>query len=355
MLPPPMVKIPAMPPTDAVVKAPVSADRHRQIADFDLFPTLPDVPLIERRGVASPPIATAMTTVERRSVAPVEALPDRAWLLERLKSESPEFVRLLKAPPIRCVGQQRTGKTTFVKLLCMCRLIILKGHQVIAATPHYKEGEDYPESFRIVGIKGRQRDPVSIAQQWSAMSSRIQQCGMAGRSYTNIWDEFGLYDNYVSGDDLLKVMTSSLRETTKFGEYPIFIVHGETSAFLPGVKGLVTPFLDGTTRVETIGAPTEDEEGLPEVKPTGRFKITWTDGTRTSGQIPEWMTMELLQGILDRQQPTVAAPAEPAIESLNVDPWTDSPYSEPDRWEPADASPTPPRAPLSIPGVRLDG
>jgi hypothetical protein len=187
------------------------------------------------------------------------------------------------------------------------------------------------------------------------MARRINQCGTPGASFTNIWDEFGLYASCVEELDLLNVMTSSLRESAKFGEYPIFIAHGETAIFLPGVKGLVSPFLQGTTRVETIGAPTEDADGLPEMKPTGRFKITWTDGTRTSGQIPEWMTMDLLQGILDRQQPTIAAPVETTIESLNVDPWTDSPSSEPDRWEPADASPTPPRAPLSIPGVRLDG
>jgi hypothetical protein len=56
-------------------------------------------------------------------------------------------------------------------------------------------------------------------------------------------------------------LTSCLRETMKFGEYPIFIVHGETAAFLPGAQGLVTVFLGSTVRVETIGEARRGRHG----------------------------------------------------------------------------------------------
>lgn len=285
----------------------------------------------ERRGVPRPMPSLDLWEHDQ------PALPvDRGSLLEALKRDCPEFVRLLKAPPIRCVGQQRTGKTTLVKLLCLCRTIILVNHQVIAATPHYKEGEGYPACFKIAGIRGTQRDPVAIAREWNAMAQRINKCGTPGRSFTNVWDEFGLYDSCVEPDDLLRVVTSSIRETTKFGEYPIFIVHGETAAFLPGVKGLIAPFLQGTTRVETIGAPTCDDEGIPTVKPTGRFRINWTDGSNSTGQIPEWLTENLLLSIVSKvsDRPSEQAPA--------VDPWAeDLPY------EPAIATPSVPVLPLN--------
>jgi hypothetical protein len=315
-----------------------------------------------------PPIAQAVATVERRAVErqvskvlgtpPVSApkVRDRAWLLEELKRDCPEFIRLLKAPPIRCVGQQRTGKTTLVKLLCLCRTIILPNHQVIAATPHYKEGEGYPACFRIAGIKGTARDPAAIAKEWAAMARRIYQCGTPGHSFTNIWDEFGLYAAYVEGSDLLEVITSSLRETAKFGEYPIFIAHGETAAFLPGVTGLVGPFLASTTRVETIGAPTEDAEGLPETKPTGQFKIKWTDGSRSNGEIPGWLTEELLLSIIDGQQSTQVRATVSTLDSTpSLDHWVTTPNPEGDIWESADASPTPARSPVALPRVPING
>ncbi len=80
----------------------------------------------------------------------------------------------------------------------------------------------------------------------------------------------------------------------KFGEYPIFIVHGETQAFLPGSKGLVTIFLNSTVRVETLGEKVEGKDGLETIRPTGKFRIQWLDGLQELGKIPSWLTEELL-------------------------------------------------------------
>jgi hypothetical protein len=97
----------------------------------------------------------------------------------------------------------------------------------------------------------------------------------------------------------------------KFGEYPIFIVHGETQAFLPGSKGLVTVFLEGTVRVETVGEKTIGADGLETIQPTGKFRIQWLDGTREEGKIPDWLTEKLLIGMLPRTMPTMIQ--EPVI------------------------------------------
>ena len=115
---------------------------------------------------------------------------------------------------------------------------------------------------------------------------------------TYIWDEFGLQDQAIpitADDDPIKdAVKSCLRETMKFGIYPIFIIHGETAEFLPGSKGLVTVFKASTVRLEAIGEPIVGEDGLPTIKPTGRFKFTSLDGLETAGEIPAWLNEKFL-------------------------------------------------------------
>jgi len=78
----------------------------------------------------------------------------------------------------------------------------------------------------------------------------------------------------------------------------VFIVHGETQAFLPGSRGLVTVFLSSTVRVETIGELVTGADGLDEMRPTGKFRVTWLDGTKEEGQIPAWLSEEFLISLL---------------------------------------------------------
>lgn len=210
-------------------------------------------------------------------------------LIQRLKEECPALLRLIKSHPIRAVGMQRTGKSTLIKKLALLRMILLPGHQVIASTPHYEPANPYPDAFNVVGITPEgKRDYPSIRREWFALASRVEDCCI--NSITTIWDEFGLQDKVIDEEEIKSVLTSCLRETMKFGEYPVFIVHGETTAFLPGSKGLVTVFLNGTVRVETIGESIEGDDGLEMIRPTGRFNITWLDGSKEPGQIPEWLT-----------------------------------------------------------------
>lgn len=218
-------------------------------------------------------------------------------LINRLKEECPALLRTVKSHPIRMVGKQRTGKSTMAKIVCLLRMVFLDDHQVIASTPHYEPGNPYPNVFKVVGITPTgMRDYDAIYREWRGLADRVYACRV--NSNTTVWDEFGLFDQVMEEDEIKSVLTSCLRETMKFGEYPIFIVHGETAAFLPGSKGLVTVFLSGTVRVETIGELIEDEDGLETIKPTGKFHITWLDGSQEEGQIPSWLTEKYLLDML---------------------------------------------------------
>jgi len=70
---------------------------------------------------------------------------------------------------------------------------------------------------------------------------------------------------------------------------------------------LVTVFLSSTVRVETIGEPVEDDMGLETLRPTGRFNVTWLDGTREDGKLPDWLTEQYLLRLIGNR------PQEPDI------------------------------------------
>jgi hypothetical protein len=223
---------------------------------------------------------------------------DRNALIERLKQDCPVMLNLVKSHPIRAVGVQRSGKTTLVKLVALLRILLMENHEVVASTPHYEPANPYPDAFRLVGWdkKTQSRDYASIRKAWQAMQDDVLRGG--DRNITYIWDEFGLQDQAIpisNDDDPIKdAVKSCLRETMKFGIYPIFIVHGETAEFLPGSKGLVTVFKSSTARLEAIGEPVTGADGLPTIKPTGRFKFTSLDGLEAAGEIPPWLNEKAL-------------------------------------------------------------
>jgi len=254
--------------------------------------------------------------------SPAAQLPaNKTELLDRLKVECSALLRLVKSQPIRAVGTQRTGKTTLVKKLALLRLLLLPGHKVIASTPHDEPENRYPSVFQVVGVKGGKRDYPAIARAWEAMSTRIENGDRS--SITTVWDEFGLFNKVMEEETLTSVLTSSLREATKHGEFPVFIVHGETQAFLPGSRGLVTVFLSSTVRVETIGELVTGADGLDEMRPTGKFRVTWLDGNKEEGQIPKWLSEEFLisllpDSVVTNNQPETY-PEKPAESPIQTD------------------------------------
>lgn len=180
-------------------------------------------------------------------------------------------------------------------------MVLLPKHQIVASTPHYEPTNSYPEVFKVVGISDGKRDYPAIKREWSGLAQRVKEGRVS--SITTIWDEFGLMDDVLDADELTSVVGSTLRETMKFGEYLIFIVHGETKYFLPGTDGMVKPFLSSTVRVETIGEPITGDDGLETIKPTGKFTVQWLNGTSESGKIPDWLTEEFLLEMLPSTVP----------------------------------------------------
>ena len=276
------------------------------------------------------------TTVENdqganQSSTPIAAAPSftspnltppktRSELIARLKQDCPLLLKLVKSHPIRAVGVQRSGKTTLVKRLTLLRMALMENHRVVASSPHYEAANQYPDVFDVVGLRNGKRDYPAIERAWYQMAGDVEACNMANITY--VWDEFGLQDKAIpitpENDPIKTVLTSCLRETMKFQIYPIFILHGETAAFLPGSKGLVTVILASTVRVETIGEAVEGDDGLEMIRPTGRFNVTWLDGSKGEGILPAWLSEDfLLEMIGPRSIPVVKTSSAP-IESSSA-------------------------------------
>lgn len=295
--------------------APKPAPALPQAQDYPALPSIEDEPEpVTQTGIEPGSTPTAIA-------APgVLSEDDRLALIARLRDECPSLLRLVKSHPIRAVGVQRSGKTTLVKRLALLRMVLLPGHQAIASTPHYEPENAYPQAIKALGVAADGgRDYPAIANAWTDMAHRVESCQQSNLTY--IWDEFGLFDKVMDEDRIKSVLTSSLRETMKFGIYPIFIIHGETAAFLPGSKGLVTVLLNSTVRLEAIGELTIGADGLETIRPTGGFSVTWLDGSREEGKIPGWLTEEYLLSLLGSKTPP-RVPTMPA-----------SPVTLPEVWE----------------------
>jgi len=235
--------------------------------------------------------------------ASVDSLPrTKEELRDRLKGECKPLLDLVKSHPIRAVGVQRSGKTTAVKIVALLRMIFLPDHRIVASTPHHEQKNPFPSIFKVVGFKADGgRDLEATRKEWEALQNGVDAC-MIG-NVTNIWDEFGSLDQAVDEKLIGKLLKSALRETKKFEYYPIFILHGETKAFMPGCDGMVTLFKESTVRVETIGEKIEGGDGLDDIRPTGKFKVTWIDGTTEEARIPDWLTEKYLLSFLADQIP----------------------------------------------------
>ena len=266
------------------------------------------------------PESSAVTELQPTAAAPSFTSPNltqpktRSELIARLKQDCPLLLKLVKSHPIRAVGVQRSGKTTLVKRLTLLRMALMENHRVVASSPHYEAANQYPDVFDVVGLRNGKRDYPAIERAWYQMAGDVEACNMANITY--VWDEFGLQDKAIpitpENDPIKTVLTSCLRETMKFQIYPIFILHGETAAFLPGSKGLVTVILASTVRVETIGEAVEGDDGLEMIRPTGRFNVTWLDGSKGEGILPAWLSEDfLLEMIGPRSIPVVKTSTAP--------------------------------------------
>ncbi|MEB3313637.1 MAG: hypothetical protein VKL98_05775, partial [Cyanobacteriota bacterium] len=184
----------------------------------ELFTAWGIVPTVETTAAPAAPHQGS----ELASMAPVMAQPSQGTLgtyqslaakelLTRLRSEAPELLRLVKAPPIRLVGLQRTGKSTFAQRLALLRMVLLPGHSAAWATPHRELDNPVPSILNPTGYTATgAKDYGAIESLWVSTQERIDQGETV--NLTAVWDEFGGYDQFQDQDLLRGNLRSMLRE-----------------------------------------------------------------------------------------------------------------------------------------------
>lgn len=216
-------------------------------------------------------------------------------LLERLRAECPVILKLIKSVPIRLVGTQRTGKSTFARILVLLRMLLIPGHSVAYATPHFEEDNPVPPTLRPFGCSEKGKDYPSIEKAWANIQANIDQGKQL--NMTVVWDEFGGYDAFQDADLLGVGLRSLLRESTKHGYHPILVAHGDQAMFYPGVKDIMTTLKSSTVKVETVGTLIDD---FGTMAPTGKATVTWLDGTKEAIALPSWLKVDYLLSLLPK-------------------------------------------------------
>jgi hypothetical protein len=278
------------------VKLPIQR-LEQLLTAWGLTPTVETTAVPHQGEELASPAPTMATTTTATSY------PGREELIARLKAEAPELLRLVKAPPIRLVGLQRTGKSTFAQRLTLLRMVLLPGHSAAWATPHREQDNPVPSILNPVGYTATgAKDYPSIEALWVNTQERIDQGEQV--NMTAVWDEFGGYDQFQDVELLRGSLRSLLREATKHAYFPILIAHGDQSAFYPGVANILTTVRNSTVKVETIG---EAVDVFGTMAPTGKVTITWLDGSTAEVTWPTWLTADYLLAILQ------APPAPPAM------------------------------------------
>ena len=314
-------------------------------------------------GVTAPNVAetwldrakSAVSVRKTQSAAPTSDSPiaERlAWLEQRLEQDGAAvLLRLVSATPLRVIGPQRSGKTTFVKTLALLRMLYLEGHSVEAWSPddETKDGGQWPQCFELYGLKDGKPDYRSIAQRMTAMGARVD-AGQRGNR-TLVMDEFGSYGLSGIDHDLIKeTVKVSMMRGAKNGELAVLILHGHTAEFLGQVTGL-QGMLSG---YRTIWLTTKEDK-LGKASPGDTFKLTRGEECQTIPR-PKWLTPDFLLGLFPELTPTAPVPtpapptATPAADPLPQPPDNPAAPLPPNvvQFAPRSTAPNPP-APTASP------
>ncbi|MBD2156026.1 hypothetical protein [Leptolyngbya sp. FACHB-16] len=248
--------------------------------------------------VEAVPVDQAVKQGQTGTNAPTPLPATAKDLLERLKAECPTLLKLIKSPPIRLVGAQRTGKSTFARVLLLLRLLFLAGHKAAYATPHIEADNPVHAQLNPFGHSADGKDYRTIERFWAGVQKAID--GGKQLSLSIVWDEFGSYDEFENGDLLGKSLRSLLRESSKHGYFPILVAHGDQASFYPGVENILTTLQKSTVKVETLGEARGD---FGEMVPTGRALMTWLDGLVEELTLPSWLTVDFLLSLLPAVTP----------------------------------------------------
>jgi hypothetical protein len=201
------------------------------------------------------------------------------WLEDMLENDGAiGLLSLVAATPLRVIGPQRSGKSTFVKSLALLRQLYIPEHTVEAWSP---DEEPWPDSFELYSTY------QDMASRMRAFCNRVEQGKRANQ--TTIMDEFGSYAaNGINGDLMEKAVKLSTMRAAKNGELVIFVLHGATAAYLGDVTGLQTSL----QTYKTIFLDTK-EDRLGNRSPGDTFRIV-NDGQTATITRPPWLKPEFL-------------------------------------------------------------
>lgn len=201
------------------------------------------------------------------------------WLERSLEDDGATgLLSLVAATPLRVIGPQRSGKSTFVKCLALLRKLYIPEHSIEAWSP---DAEEWPQCFE---LHSSYRE---MAQRMRAFCQRVEAGKRANR--TVIMDEFGSYAANGIGENLLKeaVKLSTMR-AAKNGELVVFVLHGATAEYLGEVKGLQTSL----QTYKTIYLDTSEDK-FGKRSPGSTFRIV-SDGQTQTITRPPWLTPHFL-------------------------------------------------------------
>jgi len=256
----------------------------------ELYPTPPTPPTVT--SSATPAIPVAQDDWHER-IDYLRARLDEDGALPLLK--------LVGTTPLRIIGQQRSGKSTFVKALAHLRTLFIDSKTEVWSPDD--EGQEssgqWPKAFEVYGLTNGKVDYRVIESRMRIMLTRIERGDRSGKR-TIIMDEFGSYGiNDIPHALLKNLVQVSMMRGAKMGELVILILHGHTAEFLGGVKGMQT-MLDQYT---TVWLDREEDE-LGNAKPGRAFRITGLDGEQTIRR-PQWLTAQWLEELFPELVPQV--------------------------------------------------
>ena len=250
----------------------------------------PDLPGLDSEPEFDPEPAKTETATPRA----IKSYQERVQLLKD-KLDRDGAIRLLSlvgTTPLRIIGQQRSGKSTFVKSLAHLRSIFLENHTTEVWSPDDESAEatgQWPSSFEVHGLTNGRVDYPAIEQRIRLFLSRIEQ-GKREGCRTLICDEFGSYGVNDIPHSLIKDLCQvSLMRAAKYGQLVIYVLHGHTAQFLGGVTGL-QGLLEQYTSVYLDR--TEDELG--NAKPGNTFRIV-SNGKEEIIRRPHWLAAQYRQ------------------------------------------------------------
>jgi len=260
--------------------------------ELEPFP-MPFTPPTVSVSVATPPTPTVSATQDDWH--------DRiAYLRARLDEDGAlPLLKLVGTTPLRIIGQQRSGKSTFVKALAHLRTLFLDSKtEVWSPDDESQESSgQWPKAFEVYGLTNGKVDYRAIESRMQIMLTRIEK-GNRDRKRTIIMDEFGSYGiNDIPHALLKNLVQISMMRGAKMGELVILVLHGHTAEFLGGVKGMQT-MLDQYT---TVWLDREEDE-LGNAKPGRTFRITGIDGEQTIRR-PQWLTAQYLEELFPELVP----------------------------------------------------